>query len=129
MVVSHKPAVRRQESLMGKFRQLVRIWKVTRRVGGPRAVFGFVRQAPQYALLVVRLLKDPRVSPFPKAVFLGTGIFAVSPLNLPEWIPVVGTLDDIGLAIFAITFLLNRIPADVMAEHRVALGLKAIEDI
>src|SRR5579884_1888718 len=104
-------------------RQVFRLWKATRRVGGPRAVFDFARHAPKYAQLILRLLKDPRVSPLPKAVMLGTGLFAISPLNLPEWIPVVGTLDDIGLAIFAITFFLKRIPTDVMAEHRLAVGL------
>jgi len=114
---------------MGFFKQLFRFWRVTRRVGGARAIFDFARHAPRYFQLMVRLLKDPRVSPFPKAVFLGTGIFAISPLNIPEWVPVVGTLDDIGLAIFAITFFLGRIPADVMSEHRQALGLKAIEEL
>jgi uncharacterized membrane protein YkvA (DUF1232 family) len=113
---------------MSIFRQLFRFWKVTRRAGGARATFDFARHAPQYLQLMVRLLKDPRVSPFPKAVFLGTGLFAVSPLNIPEWVPVVGTLDDIGLAIFAITFFLRRIPADLMDEHRTSLGLKALEE-
>jgi uncharacterized membrane protein YkvA (DUF1232 family) len=113
---------------MSVFKQLFRFWKVTRRVGGARAVFDFARHAPQYFVLMVRLLKDPRVSPFPKAVFLGTGIFAISPLNIPEWVPVVGALDDIGLAIFAITFFLGRIPTGIMSEHREALGLKALEE-
>lgn len=113
---------------MGLFGKLFRFWKVTRRVGGPRAIFDFAKHAPQYAQLIVRLVKDPRVSPLPKAVLFGTGIFAVSPLNIPDWIPIIGPLDDIGLAVFAISFFLRHIPGDVMAEHRRALGLKVLED-
>lgn len=109
--------------------QLFRFWRVSRRVGGPRAVFDFAVHMPQYARLILRLFADSRVSALPKAVFLGTGIFAVSPLNIPEWVPVVGTLDDIGLAVFAITFFLRHIPAGVMDEHRTALGLKPLEEL
>lgn len=110
------------------FKQLIRFWRAAKRVGGPRAVFYFARHAPQYVQLILRLVKDPRVSPLPKAVLVGTGIFAVSPLNIPDWIPIIGPLDDIGLAIFAITFFIRHVPAGVLTEHLRALGLKGLED-
>ena len=114
---------------MGLFGKLFRFWRAAKRAGGPRGMFEVALHARQYLQLIVRLVKDPRVSPLPKAVLFGTGIFAVSPLNIPDWIPIIGPLDDIGLAIFAISFFLRHIPADVMTEHRRALGLKPLEDV
>jgi uncharacterized membrane protein YkvA (DUF1232 family) len=82
------------------------------------------RQAPLYFQLCRRLLLDKRVPKSAKAVLLGAGAFAVSPINLPNFIPFVGLIDDIGIALFAWNYFLKQVPPDVLSEHRAAVGLK-----
>jgi len=82
-----------------------------------------VRTAPQQIQLFRRLVTDPRVPPFPKALLVGAGVFAVSPLNLPGWIPILGALDDLGIFLFALSLFMRFVPAEVLSGHREAVGL------
>ncbi len=93
---------------------------MTRRAGGWRAL---AAEGPKQIALFKRLLADPRVPAPAKAVLAGAVAFAVSPLNFPQYIPVIGALDDIGIALLAINFFLKRVPPSVLAEHRSAVGL------
>lgn len=44
-------------------------------------------------------------------------LYVISPIDLiPDFIPVVGVLDDIVLVPLAIRWLLNRLPADIAAD-------------
>ena len=108
---------------MNLFKQLLQILKMTRRVGGPKAIAIMVRQLPQQIALFTRLLGDARVPIVAKVGLIGAIVFAVSPLNIPQYIPIIGTLDDIGIVLFAVNFFLKRVPLDVSAEHRRAVGL------
>ena len=51
-------------------------------------------------------------------------LFAVSPLNVPQYIPILGQLDDIGIALLAGSFFLKQVPMQVLAEHRHVVGLR-----
>jgi uncharacterized membrane protein YkvA (DUF1232 family) len=75
--------------------------------------------------LVWRLLQDDRVSTVLKvAIPLAVAIYFISPLDLiPDFIPVLGQLDDIGVILLGMTLLINMAPRDVVNEHRLALGL------
>ena len=108
---------------MNLMKQMVRILKMARRVGGLKAAALLVRQLPQQVLLFTRMLGDGRVPIVAKIGLVGAIVFAVSPLNVPQYIPVIGALDDIGIVLFAVDFFLKRIPLDVLAEHRRAVGL------
>ncbi len=108
---------------MNLLKQLWKIVKMTRRVGGWKAATQLVRDAPKQVNLFRRLLVEPRVPVTAKMVLVGAGVFAVSPLNLPGYIPIIGQLDDIGIALFAGNYFLKQVPADVLAEHRHAVGL------
>ena len=108
---------------MNLWRQVWRILRMTRRAGGWRSALALARSAPKQAQLFRRLLTDPRVPLPAKAVLVGALAFAVSPLNVPQFIPVVGALDDIGIVLFAGGFFLKQVPPAVLAEHRHAVGL------
>jgi uncharacterized membrane protein YkvA (DUF1232 family) len=71
-----------------------------------------------YALYLA--YRDPRV-PRHARIFAGcVVIYALSPLDLiPDFIPVVGYLDDLVLVPLGIALALRMIPADVMADCRV----------
>jgi len=63
--------------------------------------------------------RDPRVPWYAKAVALAVAAYALSPIDLiPDFIPVIGYLDDLILVPLGILLAVRLIPADVLAEHR-----------
>ena len=64
--------------------------------------------------------RDPRVPWYAKALALVTAAYALSPIDLiPDFIPIIGLLDDLVLIPLAILLCVRLIPAFVMAELRV----------
>jgi uncharacterized membrane protein YkvA (DUF1232 family) len=63
--------------------------------------------------------RDPR-TPWPaKALALATVAYALSPIDLiPDFVPVLGLLDDLILVPAGIWLVLRLVPAEVMAEAR-----------
>ena len=108
---------------MNLWKQVLRVLQMTRRVGGWKAAVTLVQSAPKQLQLFRRLLLDPRVPILAKVVLVAALAFAVSPFNLPNFIPIVGALDDIGIALFAGNFFLKQVPAHVLAEQKHAVGL------
>lgn len=109
---------------MTLLKQLWRLVSITRRAGGWRALGTLARQAPQQVALFSRLLRDARVPVVAKVTLVGALVYAVSPLDLiPDWLPIMGELDDIGVALWAINFFLGQAPLEALAEHRHAVGL------
>jgi uncharacterized membrane protein YkvA (DUF1232 family) len=63
--------------------------------------------------------KDPRVPWYAKAFALIIIAYALSPIDLiPDFIPVIGYLDDLILIPAGIILLMKMIPQEVMAECR-----------
>ncbi len=63
--------------------------------------------------------RDPRTPWYVKAFAAGIAAYALSPIDLiPDFIPVLGILDDLVLLPLAIIVVLKLIPAEVMAESR-----------
>ncbi len=108
---------------MNLWKQVWRIVQMTRRVGGMKAAGQLASEAPKQIALFRLLLTDPRVPVSAKAVLVGAVIFAISPLNIPQYIPIIGALDDIGIVLFAGNYFLKQVPAFVLAEHRQTVGL------
>src|SRR5262245_2143860 len=74
-------------------------------------------ESDTYALYLAS--RDPRV-PWPaKAVAALTVAYALSPIDLiPDFIPVLGYLDDLVLVPMGLALAIRMIPASVLAEHR-----------
>ncbi len=63
--------------------------------------------------------RDPRVPWYAKAVALAVAAYALSPIDLiPDFIPVIGYLDDMIIVPLGIVLAVRLIPADILAEHR-----------
>lgn len=63
--------------------------------------------------------RDPRVPWYAKAVALAVAAYALSPIDLiPDFVPVLGYLDDLIIVPLGILLAVRLIPADVFAEHR-----------
>jgi uncharacterized membrane protein YkvA (DUF1232 family) len=64
-------------------------------------------------------VRDPRVSWWAKAFGVVVVGYALSPIDLiPDFIPVLGYLDDVILVPLGVLLVVKMIPAEVMAEHR-----------
>ncbi|MBR0896621.1 DUF1232 domain-containing protein [Bradyrhizobium tropiciagri] len=63
--------------------------------------------------------RDPRVPWYAKALAIAIAAYALSPIDLiPDFIPVLGYLDDLILLPLGIWLALSLIPDEVMAECR-----------
>ena len=63
--------------------------------------------------------RDPRVPWYAKAVAVAVAAYAASPIDLiPDFIPVLGYLDDLIIVPLGIALVIKLIPPETMAEHR-----------
>lgn len=87
-----------------------------------------IKRAKQWARLVKRDVHavylasgDPRVPWYTKALAIGVTGYALSPIDLiPDFIPIVGLIDDAIIVPLGILITVKLIPPDIMAEHRAA---------
>ena len=70
--------------------------------------------------------RDPRTPWYAKALAIAVTAYAFSPVDLiPDFVPVLGYLDDLILIPAGIALTLKMIPAEVMADARVKADLQA----
>ncbi|GAB3389986.1 YkvA family protein [Azotobacter armeniacus] len=71
--------------------------------------------------------RDPRTPWLAKVLALAVAAYAVSPIDLiPDFIPVLGYLDDLVIVPLGILLVVRLIPPQLMAEHR-EVAAKATE--
>jgi uncharacterized membrane protein YkvA (DUF1232 family) len=63
--------------------------------------------------------RDPRVPWYAKALAIVVAGYALSPIDLiPDFVPVLGYLDDVMLVPPGVLLVIRMIPPEIMAEHR-----------
>jgi uncharacterized membrane protein YkvA (DUF1232 family) len=71
-----------------------------------------------YALYLAS--RDPRVPWYTKALAVAIAAYALSPIDLiPDFIPVIGYLDDLILLPLGIWLAVSLVPPEIMAECRI----------
>ena len=74
-------------------------------------------EAETFALYLAA--RDPRTPWYAKALVAGVVAYAFSPIDLiPDFLPIIGYLDDLVLVPIGIAFALRLIPPEVMIECR-----------
>ena len=77
-----------------------------------RDLAGFV---PDCVTTVRRLRRDPRVPFRAKLVIALAGLWLLSPIDLlPEFLPVIGPLDDVVVVALALRYAARQVPRDVL---------------
>ncbi len=72
---------------------------------------------PDSVTTVRRLRKDPRVPRRAKVAVVVAGLWVASPIDLiPEFIPVIGPLDDIVVVALALRYAGRQVPRAVLLE-------------
>src|SRR5215813_11941684 len=85
-----------------------------------------LQQAKQWARIVKRdthaiylASRDPRVPWYAKVLALCVAGYALSPIDLiPDFVPVLGYLDDVIIVPLGILAVVKLIPPEIMAAHR-----------
>jgi uncharacterized membrane protein YkvA (DUF1232 family) len=82
------------------------------------------------ALVVFLAARDPRVPWYAKALALTVATYAFSPIDLvPDFVPVLGLLDDLVLIPAGVWLVLRLVPEDVMAELRAEAARRATRPV
>ena len=72
---------------------------------------------PACVTLVRRLRHDPRVPRSAKIAVVFAGLWVLSPVDLiPEFLPVIGPLDDVVVVAIALRYAARRVPRHVLIE-------------
>ena len=68
---------------------------------------------------IYRATRDPRVPWYAKALAICVAGYALSPIDLiPDFVPILGYMDDIIIVPLGILLVVKLIPPHIMAEHR-----------
>ena len=75
------------------------------------------RFLPACVTMIRRLRKDPRVPQGAKVAVLVAMVWVISPIDLiPEFLPVIGPLDDVVVVVLALRYAARRVPRAVLLE-------------
>jgi uncharacterized membrane protein YkvA (DUF1232 family) len=70
---------------------------------------------PDCVTTVRRLRRDPRVPPRAKIVVALAGLWLLSPIDLlPEFLPVIGPLDDVLVVALALRYAARQVPREIL---------------
>ena len=79
----------------------------------------WARALKRDAYAVYFAARDPRVPWYAKALGIAIAAYALSPIDLiPDFIPVLGYLDELIILPLGIALAVKLIPPELMAEHR-----------
>lgn len=72
---------------------------------------------PACAITARRLRRDPRVPRRAKLAMAFAGLWVLSPIDLiPEFLPVIGPLDDVVVVALALRYAARRVPREALEE-------------
>jgi uncharacterized membrane protein YkvA (DUF1232 family) len=81
------------------------------------SIFERLRQSKRDLVALYLATRDPRVPWYAKVVAACVAAYAFSPIDLiPDFVPVLGYLDDVVIVPLGILLAFKLVPADVMAD-------------
>ncbi|WP_258170409.1 YkvA family protein [Burkholderia multivorans] len=90
----------------------------------PAKLKGWARRIRRDAHTLYLVARDPRVPWYVKALALCVAGYALSPVDLiPDFVPVLGYLDDLVLVPAGIWVVVRLVPTEILAEHRASAAL------
>ncbi len=82
---------------------------------------GWARQIKRDVHALYLAAGDPRVPWYAKVAAIAVAAYALSPIDLiPDFIPVIGYLDDLVIVPLGILLAVKLVPPDLMVEFRTA---------
>ena len=84
---------------------------------------GLLRMLLSQARLAVRLVREPRVPWLLKGVPILAALYVISPVDIvPDVLPLLGQLDDLGITLAAVELFLRLCPTSASEFHRAAIA-------
>jgi uncharacterized membrane protein YkvA (DUF1232 family) len=81
------------------------------------------RQMAGEFALIWHIVRDRRVPLYLKAIPALAALYLLLPVDLvPDWIPVLGQIDDLAILALAVRLFVRLAPADVVATYQARLG-------
>ncbi len=78
-------------------------------------MFKFIRELARF---LSALAKDPRIPARDKALLAGLCAYLATPFDvIPDFIPLLGALDDAVVALIVLDFIFNTVPEEIVLEH------------
>lgn len=78
----------------------------------------YVLIVPDIVALIYRLLKDERVKIKTKLEISAAVAYIIFPIDIiPEFIPLIGKIDDVAVLFFALNRIINEVPINIIAEN------------
>ena len=82
----------------------------------PLRLWRFAKTVGRDGLVLLHALRDAETPRPMKAAIVALALYLVSPVDLlPDFALLFGWADDLALLVFAVPFLVNRLPAGVRA--------------
>jgi uncharacterized membrane protein YkvA (DUF1232 family) len=104
-------------------RRYARIVRPVLSSDGRAGVLRTLPHLPSLVRLYWRLFRDPRVPLWPKALLVAGLLYVASPIDVvPDWLLVLGQLDDLAVFLLAVRAFARGCPPDVVREHVDALA-------
>jgi uncharacterized membrane protein YkvA (DUF1232 family) len=92
----------------------------------PQNLSEWARAVRRDAIAVYLAARDPRTPWYAKALAAFVAGYALSPIDLiPDFIPVIGYLDDLMIVPLGIWAVVKLVPSQVMADSRAAAAILA----
>lgn len=116
VLVPERP-VEEHEGYYQEMRQRLQTFVTTRMPAWVEPVIPWVLAVPDFFVMMVRLVRDPRI-PAKSKILVGAVIaYFLSPLDvIPDVLGGLGLVDDLAVALFAIEELRKNVPANVLED-------------
>lgn len=100
-----------------KLRERVRSFTEQKAPRWAQPLVPWVLAVPDFFVLMVRLARDERVPTGLKVVVGAVIAYFIMPVDLiPDPLPIVGEIDDVAVALFALEQIVKKVPMDVAQE-------------
>ncbi len=110
-------AIPEHQSFYHSLREKVKRFAVDRAPKWAQPLVPWVLAVPDFFVMLVRLARDERVPASAKLIAGATIAYYISPIDLiPDPIPLIGEIDDLALALFAVEQIAKSVPGPVIQE-------------
>jgi uncharacterized membrane protein YkvA (DUF1232 family) len=89
-----------------------------------------IRGLVEQIFLSFRLMVDPRVPILAKLIALIPIVYVISPIDiLPDFIPVLGQLDDISVILLGMRLFESLVPGEIVSQHRAEISARGAKSL
>ena len=118
IIVEINEDFKKSDDIYDNLRKKVNAFRNDKFQGKYGELIDYLLLLPDFVALMVRLARDKRVRSTQKLMISGIILYVISPIDiLPDFIPVLGLLDDLLLVVYGLNAILNEIDPEIVREH------------